>query len=47
MSALALMLLISVQQLPEPFETDWNRAIPTVIAPPAGTALGVGAWLLI
>jgi glucose/arabinose dehydrogenase len=41
MSPLVLMLLISVQQLPEPFETDWNRAIPSIVEPPAGTVLSV------
>ena len=27
MTAIALMLTVAVQQLPEPFETPWNRAI--------------------
>ena len=28
MSAIPLMLLLAMPQLPEPFETPWNRAIP-------------------
>ena len=36
MLTLSLLLTISVQQLPEPFETPWNRAIPTVVERPMG-----------
>lgn len=36
MSALVLTLVLAVQQLPEPFETPWNRAIPSVVERPAG-----------
>ena len=36
------MLLASpVQQLPEPFETPWNRAIPRIVEPPTGAKLSV------
>jgi len=43
MSAIAMMLLLSVQQLAEPFETPWNRAIPTVVEQPADARLSVPA----
>lgn len=36
MLALSLLLAMSAQQLPEPFETPWNRAIPTVVERPEG-----------
>jgi glucose/arabinose dehydrogenase len=36
MSALALVLVVVVQQLPEPFETPWNRAIPRIVEQPPG-----------
>lgn len=41
MPAITLMLALAVQQLPEPFETPWNRAIPTIVDRPAGAALTV------
>ena len=41
MSALALMLVLAVQQLPEPFETPWNRAIPRIVEKPDGAGLSV------
>ena len=43
MSATAMMLLLSVQQLAAPFETPWNRAIPSVIERPAGVGLSAPA----
>ena len=43
MSTIPLMLLLAVQQLPEPFETPWNRAIPAVVERPDGAALSVPA----
>lgn len=36
MITMTLLLTLSVQQLPEPFETPWNRAIPTVVERPEG-----------
>ncbi len=41
MLLMTLMLALSVQQLPEPFETPWNRAIPSIVAQPEGTTLRV------
>ncbi len=41
MSAVALVLVVAVQQLPEPFETPWNRAAPRIVAQPADAALVV------
>ena len=41
MSVAVLMLFVAVQQLPEPFETPWNRAIPRVVDRPEGVALSV------
>ncbi len=41
MSAIALMLVVAVQQLPEPFETPWNRAIPRIVEQPEGARLSV------
>ncbi|MCA1790306.1 MAG: hypothetical protein LC667_10770, partial [Thioalkalivibrio sp.] len=41
MLSLTLLLALSVQQLPEPFETPWNRAIPSIVAQPDGTTLRV------
>ncbi|MEX2473438.1 MAG: sorbosone dehydrogenase family protein [Gemmatimonadota bacterium] len=38
MLALSLLLAMSAQQLPEPFETPWNRAIPTVVERPEGAS---------
>lgn len=35
------MLLVSVQQLAAPFETPWNRAIPSVVERPADARLSV------
>ncbi|MEZ4416129.1 MAG: sorbosone dehydrogenase family protein [Gemmatimonadota bacterium] len=37
----ALLLLASMQQLPAPFETPWNRAIPKVVAQPADATLSL------
>lgn len=37
MTTVTLALLLSVQQLPEPFETPWNRAIPSIVEQPEGT----------
>ena len=41
MSAIALMLVLAAQQLPEPFETPWNRAIPQIVEQPDGVRLSV------
>ena len=41
MLSLTLVLALSVQQLPEPFATPWNRAIPSIVAQPDGTSLRV------
>ena len=41
MTAIALLLVVAVQQLPEPFETPWNRAIPSIVARPDGARLSV------
>ncbi|MEZ4426000.1 MAG: sorbosone dehydrogenase family protein [Gemmatimonadota bacterium] len=41
MTAPALLLALAVQQLPTPFETPWNRAIPKVVERPADAALVV------
>jgi glucose/arabinose dehydrogenase len=41
MSAIALMLVLTVQQLPEPFETPWNRASPMIVERPDGARLSV------
>jgi glucose/arabinose dehydrogenase len=41
MTAIALMLTVAVQQLPEPFETPWNRAIPSIVEQPEGGRLSV------
>ncbi len=43
MSATAMMLLLSIQQLAAPFETPWNRAIPSVIERPARVSLSASA----
>ena len=43
MPATAMMLLLSVQQLAAPFETPWNRAIPSIVERPAGVSLAVPA----
>jgi glucose/arabinose dehydrogenase len=43
MSTIALMLVVAVQQLPEPFETPWNRAIPRIVERPDDAALSVPA----
>jgi len=37
------MLLLAAQQLAEPFETPWNRAIPSVVEQPDGVRLSVPA----
>ncbi len=39
MSAVGMILLLSATQLPEPFATPWNRAIPEVVERPAGAVL--------
>jgi glucose/arabinose dehydrogenase len=36
MTAIALTLILAVQQLPAPFETPWNRAIPRIVERPGG-----------
>ncbi|NNF25659.1 MAG: sorbosone dehydrogenase family protein [Gemmatimonadetes bacterium] len=41
MSTIGLALLLSAVQLPEPFATPWNRAIPEVVERPVGAALEV------
>ena len=41
MSVIAVLLVLSVQQLPEPFETEWNRARPTIVERPADARLSV------
>jgi glucose/arabinose dehydrogenase len=41
MLVLTLMLALSAQELPEPFETPWNRAIPSVVERPDGATLAV------
>jgi len=38
---LTLLLSIAAPQLPEPFETPWNRAIPRIVERPAGATLSV------
>jgi glucose/arabinose dehydrogenase len=43
MSVIALLLVLSAQQLPEPFETEWNRAFPTIVERPDGARLSVPA----
>ncbi len=43
MSAIALFLIVAIPQLPEPFETPWNRAIPTVVERPGDARLDVPA----
>ena len=43
MSVIALLLVLSVQQLPEPFETEWNRAPATIVERPADARLSVPA----
>lgn len=43
MLTLSLLLALSAQQLPEPFETPWNRAIPSVVERPEGVAPTVPA----
>ena len=42
LAALPLLpLLAAPQQLPEPFETPWNRAIPSIVERPEGATLAV------
>ena len=41
MTTIAFALLLTVQQLPEPFETPWNRAIPSIVERPVGVELSV------
>lgn len=41
MSAFVLMLVVAAQQLPEPFETPWNRAIPGIVERPTDLELSV------
>ena len=41
MNPAGLLLLLSATQLPEPFATPWNRAIPDVVDPPPGVELTV------
>jgi len=41
MSIVALLFVVTVQQLPEPFETPWNRAIPRIVERPVDAALSV------
>ena len=41
MSPIVLMLVLAAQQLAEPFETPWNRAIPSVVEQPDGVRLSV------
>jgi glucose/arabinose dehydrogenase len=43
MSLIALMLVLAARQLAEPFETPWNRAIPSVVEQPDGARLSVPA----
>lgn len=43
MSVVALFLALTATQLPEPFATPWNRAIPTIVDRPAGAVLSVPA----
>ena len=43
MTVIALLLVLSVQQLPEPFETEWTRAFPTIVERPAAATLSVPA----
>jgi len=48
MAALPLLLLLAApQQLPEPFETPWNRAIPRIVERPEGTNLSVPAGFVV
>ena len=41
MSALTLALLVTVQQLPEPFHTPWARISPTIVERPESAVLTV------
>ena len=43
MSIIPLMLLLAAPQLPEPFETPWNRAIPGIVERPEGATFSVPA----
>lgn len=43
MTAIALMLVLAAPQLPQPFETPWNRAIPRIVEQPDGARLSVPA----
>ena len=44
MAAFPLLLLLAApQQLPQPFETPWNRAIPRIVERPEGVTLSVPA----
>jgi glucose/arabinose dehydrogenase len=41
MPAIVLLLVVAVQQLPDPFETPWNRAIPSIVPRPESARLSV------
>lgn len=41
MTVVLLMALATATQLPQPFETPWNRAIPRIVERPAGVSLNV------
>ena len=41
LTSVTLLLALAATQLPEPFATPWNRAIPTVVERPAGAVLSV------
>jgi len=43
MTPLLFLLIATVQELPPPFATPWNRAIPTIVEQPAGVTLSVPA----
>ena len=41
MSVVTLFLALAATQLPEPFATPWNRAIPAIVDRPAEAVLSV------
>ena len=43
MISLFLSFVVAAPQLPAPFETPWNRAIPDIVDRPAGAHLSVPA----
>lgn len=41
MTSVLMMAVITATQLPQPFATPWNRAIPRIVDPPEGVTLTV------